>query len=145
MPVRTLVAALALAALAACAPKPEVPTADELAEWRRFADMEILCTVGDDCEIKWGRALKWMRRFGPPTIRIATDRLIDAQWGGRYVRGARLTVTQTQVGRALRRIELHIQCGGDACISAPDYSAEVFVLSTKHHFNRTVLDLWEND
>lgn len=140
MAVRAALAGIAVAALAGCAPKPEVPSPEEIAIWRRYADMEILCKVGIDCEIKWGRALEWMRDLGPNPLTTANERLIEGQWGTRSFPGPRYVVTRVFAAPGVQRITFSKECPKNLCFTAPFYSPELSILYSRQHFARTVLD-----
>jgi hypothetical protein len=44
-----------------------------------IANTPILCTRGDDCEIKWGQALSWVTQNSYFKIRNSTDMLITTE------------------------------------------------------------------
>jgi hypothetical protein len=140
MSARTAFACLAVSTIVACGPKPEVPTPEEIARWQRIADTEILCNVGIDCEIKWGRALEWMREVGPKPLTTANDRLIEGQYGSRRYPGPRYVVTRVHVAPGVQRIAFSKECPRETCISAPFHSTELSILFTRYNFARNVLD-----
>jgi hypothetical protein len=45
------------------------------------ANTPIICTRGDDCEVKWGRALTWVTQNSYYKIRNSTDSLITTESG----------------------------------------------------------------
>ncbi|HJS32692.1 MAG TPA: hypothetical protein VJ924_11895 [Alphaproteobacteria bacterium] len=140
MSARTAFACIAVSTIVACGPKPEVPTPEEIARWQRIADTEILCNVGIDCEIKWGRALEWMRDFGPKRLTTANERLIEGQFGRRSYPGARYVVTRVYAAPGIQRITFLKECPKESCITAPFYSTELSILLTRYNFARVVLN-----
>jgi hypothetical protein len=44
-----------------------------------IADTPIMCTQGEDCEVKWGRAVTWVTQNSYWKIRNSTDMLITTE------------------------------------------------------------------
>jgi len=78
-----VVAVLALMQ-SACSPMKPMQTAADQYVWppketllHEIADREIICMVGEDCDLKWGRATRWVDRHNTQGIRTLNDHLIQ--------------------------------------------------------------------
>src|SRR3989442_15490638 len=52
-------------------------TPEQQDQLERDAAREIICVMGDDCDVKWGRAIAWVSRNSHWKIQTQTDNLIQ--------------------------------------------------------------------
>src|SRR5260221_10322641 len=75
------------------------------------ASTRILCVRGDDCEVKWGRALSWVNSNSNWKIRSATDSLISTESGGDSGEtAASFSILKTPLGGGHYQIEFQAGC-----------------------------------
>lgn len=52
-------------------------TPEQQAQLEKDATQQITCTKGDDCEVKWGRAITWISRNSQWKIQTQNDSMIQ--------------------------------------------------------------------
>lgn len=96
-----------IATLTACAPMTPYQQSIIDAE----ANAPLTCTKGDDCEIKWGRALQWILSNSAYKIRSQSDSLIATEGPLPDALDYGFVVSKVAQGNGLYLIEFDGGCG----------------------------------
>lgn len=111
----------------------EAGTPEQRAQWAREASRPIVCTQGLDCDIKWGRALEWVKANSAYRITTYTQNIIATAAPKRYDESPAFTIVRIAKGDGIYRIEFQRSCqGADICYGSP--------LAEKASFVSYVLD-----
>jgi len=86
------------------------PTPQQEALLQLEASRPITCSQGQDCEVKWGRALLWVQDNSRWKIRIANDTLITTE-GPRDTTDAAYEISKVLAEKGMYSISFHAWCG----------------------------------
>jgi len=86
------------------------PTPQQEALLQLEASRPITCSQGQDCEVKWGRALRWVQDNSRWKIRIANDTLITTE-GPRDTTDAAYEISKDLTDKGIYSISFHAWCG----------------------------------
>jgi hypothetical protein len=86
------------------------PTPQQEALLQLEASRPITCSQGQDCEVKWGRALLWVQDNSRWKIRIANDTLITTE-GPRDTTDAAYEISKDLTDKGIYSISFHAWCG----------------------------------
>jgi hypothetical protein len=101
-----LAAALCSAVLTGCSTLSPAQQAALGAE----ASKRILCSDGEDCSVKWGRALQWTVNNATYSISAQTDSLIQTRGPEEYGTSAGFTITKVPLGGGQSEIRISGAC-----------------------------------
>lgn len=74
------------------------------------ASQQITCTTGEDCEVKWGRAIDWINRNSHWTIRNRTDFMIQTYPSVGGSAASSFLVTKLSLGSGVYKIAMTSEC-----------------------------------
>lgn len=72
-PMKPAAAIIAAFAVAACA----TPSPQETALIQSQAARQVTCMTGDDCDVKWGKALQWVLNHSDYRVQVQSETLIQ--------------------------------------------------------------------
>ncbi|HUC62648.1 MAG TPA: hypothetical protein VMF53_11910 [Alphaproteobacteria bacterium] len=98
----------------------------------RQAVRQAECTNELDCEVKWGRALQWVRETSPFRLRYESRNLIQTSGPERGNAAVAFTVTRMPEVNGTTGIEFSAHCGYDVGCAPP-------LVSLKANFVRYVM------
>lgn len=117
----TLLCSAALAGCSTTMTPQQAALADE-------ASKRIVCTDGDDCNVKWGRALQWTVGNVIYSISAQTDLLIQTRGPDMYSTSAGFTITKVSLGGGQSQIDISGACNNMfGCIPSLTQSRASFV------------------
>lgn len=70
----------------------------------------ITCAAGDDCAVKWGRALTWVIEHSQYQIRIQSDSLIQTAGPTANDAWSAFTVSKVPTGEGVYQINFKAEC-----------------------------------
>jgi len=85
-------------------------TPAQRAKLQQIANQPIYCEKGNDCEVKWGRAILWISNNSYWKIRQQTDNLITTE-GPFNKTKASYVVNKTPLGGGRYQITMRLGCG----------------------------------
>ena len=94
-------------ALSSCG--PSLTPAQEAA-LQAVASRPVLCRAGNDCEVRWGRALLWVQTYSAYKVRIAGDSMIATVGPWRHDERPAYTITKTANGDGSYTISFQAEC-----------------------------------
>ena len=104
-------------------------TAEEL---ERYAAQKITCAQGDDCDVKWGRAITWISQNSPWKIQTQNDSMIMTYPPTNESPASGFLVNKVPLKTGVYEITMSSRCGKlDGCIPNPT--------ELKGSFNRFVM------
>jgi hypothetical protein len=86
------------------------PTPQQEALLQLEASRPITCSEGQDCEVKWGRAFRWVQDNSRWNIRTANDTLITTE-GPRDTTDAGYEISKDLTDKGIYSISFHAWCG----------------------------------
>jgi hypothetical protein len=107
-------------------------TPDQQTQLEKDAALQITCTTGEDCEIKWGRAIDWIKRNSHWTIRNQTDFMIQTYPSVGGSAASSFLVTKLSLGSDDYKIAMTSVC--DNFLACRPSTTEL-----RAYFNRFVL------
>jgi hypothetical protein len=82
----------------------------ELAALNDDLNIDLTCTAGEDCELKWSRAMDWLQRNSCWKLRNVTDSLITTE-GPFNTQSAAFEITKFPRGGGVYEIRFRAGCG----------------------------------
>lgn len=107
-------------------------TPEQQTQLEKDAALQITCTTGEDCEVKWGRAIAWINRNSHWRIQTQNDFMIQTYPSFRGSAASSFLVTKLPSGSGVYKITMTSECG-----TFPDCRPSTTELSAK--FNRFVV------
>ncbi len=96
-------------------PQPPVQRARQ-AYLQQTAGNPVICTMGEDCNNKWQKALTWVRAHAQYSIRTNSDTEITTYGPIEPTTDAGFTITRTQNDATSMAIHFTATCGKNACV-----------------------------
>ena len=107
-------------------------TPEQKAELERQAAQQVTCTKGDDCEVKWGRALTWISQNSQWKIQTQNDNMIQTYTPINQSAASGFLVNKVPLGNGVYEITMASGC--DNLLGCIPNATEL-----KASFNRFVL------
>lgn len=129
--IKNLLVALLIAGVAGCA----TLSPEQVAALQERASKRVTCVKGEDCEIKWGRAIAWVVRHSEWKIQTQTDNIIQTFGPSTQINttASAFVVNKVPLGDGSYEIGMGSSCGNIfGCI--PD------ALTLRASFNHFVLE-----
>ncbi len=104
---QVIVLPAALIALSSCGPSL---TPAQQAALQAVASRPVICRAGNDCEVRWGRALQWVETYSAYKVRIAGDSMIATMGPWRHDARPAYTITKTANGDGSYTIGFQAEC-----------------------------------
>lgn len=86
-------------------------TAEQQAELERYAAQKITCTQGDDCDVKWGRAITWVSQNSQWKIQTQNDSMIQTYPATNESAASGFLVNKVRLGNGVYEITMSSRCG----------------------------------
>ena len=103
---RTVVAMLTACLCVACSSI----TPEQRTELRTEASRPVQCRAGEDCAVKWGRALQWVRDHSAYRLDQSSDMVISTKGPLAYSGTPAFTITKVAKGGGIYTIEYRAGC-----------------------------------
>lgn len=107
-------------------------TPEQEARLEKDAGQQVTCTQGDECEVKWGRAITWVSRISQWKIQTQTDNIIQTYTSVGGSAASSFLVNKVPLGNGVYDIAMISAC--DNLIACIPNATEL-----KASFNRFVI------
>ena len=85
-------------------------TPEQQAQLERDAAQQITCTKGEDCEVKWGRAITWISRNSQWKIQTQNDNMIQTYTSVGSSAASSFLVNKVPLGNGVYEIGMTSGC-----------------------------------
>jgi len=91
----------------------------KISRLKHEASQSVICEAGKDCDVKWARALKWVKRKSKLGIAAQTDSLIKTGDSRDLNSDVAFTITKVSTGGTGYRIDYEARCDDDFGCTPP--------------------------
>lgn len=85
-------------------------TTEQQTAWQQQGARPMTCREGQDCAIKWGKALRWVQANSAYKLRMVNDSIIATMGPLPYSPQPAMEITKTPIGNGIYQIQFAAGC-----------------------------------